>query len=382
MAALAAVPPQPELSSALAAVPPQPELSSAGSSLAAAAARSPKPPPAAAQPSELCTPTPGFVVKTRDAGGRKVFVNVCGSLRVPAPGNWAGGQARASAETRVKGLLTSPCCQVPLSVKEALAAEAANPAAGAPPEVLRLPLACGAAREAPDAQGALCSVCDCVFNADALAASEGDSALRLLVCKLAIAAAGHKHGWELDEQYKLPKRRYIDEPVRPQRIRLDTAPRIAELPSPPPPVPVPACRPAPKLSSVPPPAGLLDPAKQGAAAGALSQPVLIFEGCPCDTLLAKVPLPCTACTATLLRGCLQVQGAPGMAPISLALPFEVEASSARAWLEQPSSADAPALIILQARLRVLPYTELLALGPGGSKGALDIASAPFLELIV
>lgn len=32
-----------------------------------------------------------FVVKTNDATGRKVFINLCGSDKVAAPGNWVGG---------------------------------------------------------------------------------------------------------------------------------------------------------------------------------------------------------------------------------------------------------------------------------------------------
>jgi hypothetical protein len=37
-----------------------------------------------------------FVVKTSDDAGSKVFVNVCGSAKIPAPGGWTSGQARAT----------------------------------------------------------------------------------------------------------------------------------------------------------------------------------------------------------------------------------------------------------------------------------------------
>jgi hypothetical protein len=68
-----------------------------GATLAAAARASglrAAPPPQ--PPSAELVPEPAFVVKTRDEGGRKVFVNVCGSARVAAPGDWASGQARPS----------------------------------------------------------------------------------------------------------------------------------------------------------------------------------------------------------------------------------------------------------------------------------------------
>ncbi len=33
-----------------------------------------------------------FVIKTVDDAGRKVFINVCGSTKIPAPGGWTDGQ--------------------------------------------------------------------------------------------------------------------------------------------------------------------------------------------------------------------------------------------------------------------------------------------------
>jgi hypothetical protein len=68
---------------------------SPGATLAAAARASGlRAPPPPQPPSTELVPEPAFVVKTRDEGGRKVFVNVCGSARVAAPGDWASGQAR------------------------------------------------------------------------------------------------------------------------------------------------------------------------------------------------------------------------------------------------------------------------------------------------
>ena len=36
-------------------------------------------------------------MKTQDETGRKVFINVCGSDRVAAPGNWSNGRVPQEA---------------------------------------------------------------------------------------------------------------------------------------------------------------------------------------------------------------------------------------------------------------------------------------------
>lgn len=40
---------------------------------------------------ENITPEPYFVIKTANEAGQKVFINVCGSPKIAAPGNWANG---------------------------------------------------------------------------------------------------------------------------------------------------------------------------------------------------------------------------------------------------------------------------------------------------
>lgn len=39
------------------------------------------------------TPLRRWLVKTADAKGAKVFINICSSSRIGAPGNWSGNQA-------------------------------------------------------------------------------------------------------------------------------------------------------------------------------------------------------------------------------------------------------------------------------------------------
>lgn len=81
-------------------------------------------------------PEPGFVVKTANEQGQKVFVNVCGSTKMPLPPGWARGGA------------------VPPEVRQHLEAGRGGEA----PPAMRFPMSMGAARIDLDHQGAPCLV--------------------------------------------------------------------------------------------------------------------------------------------------------------------------------------------------------------------------------
>ena len=50
-------------------------------------------------------PEPGFVVKTVDDTGRKVFINVCGHFKIQAPGSdWANGVVPEAVENALANL--------------------------------------------------------------------------------------------------------------------------------------------------------------------------------------------------------------------------------------------------------------------------------------
>ncbi len=417
----------------------KPEARGPGGSLAAAAraagaprAASTAPPP---PPSVELVPVPAFVVKTRDQEGRKVFVNVCGSALVAAPGDWANGQARARiAPAHPRSwhpALNAPRAQVPLAVKEALEKEADASPGDAPPAALRLPLACGAPRSALDAEGGGATVVDVVYSADVAAAAAGDVRLKAFLVGSALAHVGAKHGWQLDAKYKLPRRRYFDEPVRPQRVRADgaggAAPRITELPAggaPAPPAPAQAddadapsfalrvapARPAAAKAAAAKPFSFAAPAAAPAAASASATSAathtLEFEGRPCAALLVRVPLPASAAAdggaaarATLRRGELRVAAtADAASPLAaVPLPFEVDAARASAWVEEaappqapqtPQTPHAPPALVLCVRLPVRAYREVAHAAAaaasstaGAGKGALDLSAASYLELI-
>jgi hypothetical protein len=311
---------------------------------------------------------------------------------------------------------------VPLAVKEALERETSASPGEPPPAALRLPLACGPPRAAVDSEGAPSTVVDVVYAADVAKAAVSDVRLKAFVIGTALSHVGAKHGWALDEKYKLPRRKYFDEPVRAQRVRADGAggagPKITELPSDddaaaqapsvaPPrtqpratiteveeeepsfalrvaPAPKPAAgkaaAPAPAAAPRTPAAVVAAPAAAAAAAGGASAAhTLSFEGRPCAAMLARVALPPSAAArsadvrATLRRGELLLElppprGAPAGAPATriaaVQLPFEADARTASAWLadEADESAAASAAprkqVVLHARLPVRPYRDV------------------------
>ncbi|KAK9828426.1 hypothetical protein WJX81_006839 [Elliptochloris bilobata] len=161
-------------------------------------------------------PEPGFVVKTVDDAGHKVFINLCGSSKIPAPGGWQHGQ-------------------VPLSVKEALAAAAADAGGahgddmGNDLEALRFPLAFGPARVEADRQGEACMVFDCLLNADVVAQAALLRPLKLFLVELALGWAEAKGGTKLDRRYRLPRMRYKGAAPVPQTVRLERPPLVTEL---------------------------------------------------------------------------------------------------------------------------------------------------------
>ena len=370
-----------------------------GGARAAAARAAPRPsprPPAFV----LATPTPGFVVKTRDAAsGRKVMLNVCGCDAVPAPGDWAGGH-------------------VPLAVREALRSGEHSDA-----NALRFPLSCGEAREASLASQASSSavaaaapppavlirpsapsqpplasvteppvlVFDVAFASAVVSASLSDAKLRALLATTSLAAVCAKHKVSLDDKYKLPLRSAYDPPLRPQRVRVDgAAPRICELGEatpPPPPAAAAAAkpRPAPTPRGAAPsavaPAVALAPARAAPASSAAATPPLpteppsslrgslSFEGRPVAFLnLEFGPLPlsllsspaafgggqggaCAWLRVRAERGSVSVSTLPPLPHLacSVALPFETDAAGAKAWVEEALAAAAAAAAAAQTQ---------------------------------
>jgi hypothetical protein len=168
--------------------------------------------PSAPLDREEIVPEPGFVVKTVDDTGRKVFINVCGHFKIQAPGSdWANGV-------------------VPEAVENALA-NLDDPEAT---QHLRFPLSVSDARNELDKKGAPCTVYDAVFNADVVKQAICSRRLKVFLVELVLQWIAQKYEKPLDPQYKLPHRRYVgdgDSP-KPQCIRVDRKSMIEELAEP------------------------------------------------------------------------------------------------------------------------------------------------------
>ena len=121
-------------------------------------------------------PEPGFVVKTVDDTGRKVFINVCGHFKIQAPGSdWANGV-------------------VPEAVENALA-NLDDPEAT---QHLRFPLSVSDARNELDKKGAPCTVYDAVFNADGVKQAICSRRLKVFLVELVLQWIAQKYEKPLD----------------------------------------------------------------------------------------------------------------------------------------------------------------------------------------
>ena len=169
-------------------------------------------PSASSADREEIFPEPGFVVKTVDDTGRKVFVNVCGHFKIQAPGSdWANGV-------------------VPEAVENALA-NLDDPEAT---QHLRFPLSVSDARNELDKKGAPCTVYDAVFNDDVVKQAICSRRLKVFLVELVLQWIAQKYESPLDPQYKLPHRRYVgdSDAPKPQCIRVDRKSMIEELQEP------------------------------------------------------------------------------------------------------------------------------------------------------
>ena len=154
------------------------------------------------------TPHPSFTVKTRDASGGKVFVNVCShdELDVPAHGE----------EQWREGLM-------PKDVIRALESSSASNTAAIDDAraELRFPLSCADARKDVDASGVECVVFDCVFNSAVVRHAGAFKPLKRYLVELILNHISAKFTLALDPEYRLPQRAFIgSNPPPAHRIRV------------------------------------------------------------------------------------------------------------------------------------------------------------------
>ncbi|EFN57014.1 hypothetical protein CHLNCDRAFT_143682 [Chlorella variabilis] len=143
-------------------------------------------------------PEPGFVIKTANEQGQKVFINLCGTNKLPLPPGWVKGQ-------------------VPAEVKRHLEVGRGGEA----PPCMRFPLSMGLPRLDTDHRGEVCMVLDCIISSEVLAQASQYRPLKFFIIQLALGTAAQMTGQELNPQYKLPKMRYKGDAPPPQRIRLE-----------------------------------------------------------------------------------------------------------------------------------------------------------------
>lgn len=155
---------------------------------------------------------PGFVVKSRDGNGGKVFINVCGSDEIGVPA--------VHDETWREGLM-------PKEVIRALEAGASS----ASDACLRFPLSAADARVDVDGSGQSCVVFDVVFNSTVMRHAVVFKTLKRFLAELCLKVVAdkyHSSGEDLSAEYKLPARAFIGRhPPPPHRIRA-TAPTVLE----------------------------------------------------------------------------------------------------------------------------------------------------------
>jgi hypothetical protein len=162
------------------------------------------------------------VIKTCEVeSGRKVFINVCGSDRIAAPGGWANGVMPDEVASALEKL----------DAAHVSGADAGASMSSHEVEALRFPLSCGPPRLDADKKGAPCTSIDIIVNADVLRAAQAARRLKHFLVQTFLGWVGKKLAAELDEKFKLPKMRYKGEVVASQRIRKDDKrkPLVSEL---------------------------------------------------------------------------------------------------------------------------------------------------------
>ena len=155
-----------------------------------------------------------FVIKTVDDAGRKIFINVCGHAKIAAPGSkWGKGD------------------QVPEEVQSALVSMEEGTNEGV--EHLRFPISVSEGRNELDKTGHGCTVYDAVFNEDVAKQAAHYKRLKVFVCELCLQWIGQKYDVNLDQDYKLPSRKYMGgERPPPQMIRRQKKQVIEEMEQP------------------------------------------------------------------------------------------------------------------------------------------------------
>ena len=135
----------------------------------------------------IVQPIPGYVVKTRTSNG-KLFVNVCHSEMIDAPTCVDTGS-------------------------------------------IRFPLSVGAVFQDIDKSGQSCDVIDVVVSGSIINESMSVPETRETFHSFIRDSIEQKHGIQILSEFRVIKKNYVGEKVRPQRVRVPRSSLIEELPS-------------------------------------------------------------------------------------------------------------------------------------------------------
>ncbi|BBM97375.1 hypothetical protein MPTK1_1g05290 [Marchantia polymorpha subsp. ruderalis] len=160
--------------------------------------------------SETIVPKPFFVIKSLTVQGEKIFINICGSPKIPAPDEWQEG--------------------VPAEVEEAAKASNETGSLLDIPNV-RFPVSCSDPVTSTDHGGKACRVFDMVYNSAILEFTMTNKKMKLFLIEMATTWISQKYSLELSSDFKLPHMKYKGEDVARQQIRAtSTAPLVSEVP--------------------------------------------------------------------------------------------------------------------------------------------------------
>jgi hypothetical protein len=148
----------------------------------------------------IVQPTAGFVVKTKDKNGEKVFINM-------------------TMHELVDEFEEKP---IPEGDKEKF---------GGSDTGIRIPLSLGTKREDFDKKGSTAQVYDVIWNPKTIERCKTDPQFRQVVVELALNYVNQKFNHELDMRFILPKMKYKGKTVEFQRIKAKKGPKIQQMDS-------------------------------------------------------------------------------------------------------------------------------------------------------
>eukprot|EP00210_Caulerpa_lentillifera_P004720 g4504.t1 len=152
-------------------------------------------------------PTPGFVIKSRDEWGQKVFINICGCEEIPTPENWNHGQI---PDELLHTLQSSQEQNCDISAT-------------------RFPLSLSLCRNDVDKQGEPCTVYDCLFNLHVVSEAKRYKELEIFLVGVAMNWLTKKNQVKLNSNYKRPRLLYKGKELAPHRIKVKKEPIVQEM---------------------------------------------------------------------------------------------------------------------------------------------------------